>query len=53
MLADAQTSGGLLIAVAADKVDALVAGLSVRGVETRAVIGDVTAGEAGRIVVER
>ena len=53
MLADAQTSGGLLIAVAADKVDALVAGLVARGVETRAVIGEVIAGEAGRIVVEQ
>jgi selenide, water dikinase len=53
MLADAQTSGGLLIAVDADKVDALVAGLAARGVETREVIGEVIAGEAGRIVVER
>jgi selenide,water dikinase len=53
MLADAQTSGGLLIAVASDKVDALVTGLSVRGVETRAVIGEVISGEAGRIFVER
>jgi selenide,water dikinase len=53
MLADAQTSGGLLIAVAADKVDALVAGLAARNVETKAVIGEVIAGEAGRIVVEQ
>jgi selenide,water dikinase len=53
MIADAQTSGGLLIAVAADKVDALVAGLVARDVETMAVIGEVIAGEAGRIVVEQ
>jgi len=53
MLADAQTSGGLLIAVAPDKVDTLIAGLAARSVETRAVIGEVTAGDAGKIVVER
>ena len=53
MLADAQTSGGLLIAVAPDKLDGLLAGLSARGVETRAVIGEVVEGEAGKIVVER
>lgn len=51
MLADAQTSGGLLIAVAADKLDGLLAGLTARGVETRAVIGEVVEGEAGKIFV--
>ena len=51
VLADAQTSGGLLIAIAPDKLDALLAGLAKRGVGTRAVIGEVVAGEAGRIVV--
>jgi selenide,water dikinase len=53
MLADAQTSGGLLIAVAADKLEALLNGLAARGVETRAVIGEVAAGEAGKIYVGR
>jgi selenide,water dikinase len=53
MLADAQTSGGLLIAVSQDKLGALVAGLSARGVETRAVIGEVVEGKDGRIFVER
>lgn len=53
ILADAQTSGGLLIAVAPDKLDALLAGLTARGVETRAVIGEISAGEPGKIVVER
>jgi selenide, water dikinase len=53
MLADAQTSGGLLIAVSPDKLDALLKGLSARGVKTRAVIGEVMAGEAGRITVEQ
>ncbi len=53
VLADAQTSGGLLIAVSPNKLDALLAGLVKRGVETRAVIGVVTAGEAGRIFISR
>jgi selenide,water dikinase len=53
MLADAQTSGGLLIAVSPDKLDGLLRGLAARGVETRAVIGEVTEGEAGKILVER
>lgn len=53
MLADAQTSGGLLMAVHPDRFDSLIAGLSARGVETRAVIGSVTAGDSGRIFVER
>jgi selenide,water dikinase len=53
LLADAQTSGGLLIAVPRDKFDALLNGLAARGVETRAVIGEVTEGEAGRIFVDQ
>lgn len=53
MLADAQTSGGLLIAVSPDKLDALLAGLAARGVQTRAVIGEVLEGKAGQIFVER
>ncbi len=53
MLADAQTSGGLLIAVSPDKLDALLAGLAARGVETRAVIGEVVEGEAGKIFISR
>jgi len=52
MLADAQTSGGLLIAVPRDKLDTLLSGLAARGVETRAVIGEVTGGEPGRIFVD-
>jgi selenide,water dikinase len=51
MLADAQTSGGLLIAVAPEKLDALLVGLAARGVETRAVIGEIVAGESGKIIV--
>jgi selenide, water dikinase len=53
MLADAQTSGGLLIAVSPDMLDALLAGLAARGVQTRAVIGEVLQGEAGKIFVDR
>jgi selenide,water dikinase len=53
MLADAQTSGGLLISVSPDKLDALLSGLSARGVETQAVIGYITEGDAGKIFVER
>lgn len=39
ILADAQTSGGLLIAVAEDKADALVAALKKRSTRAAAVIG--------------
>jgi selenide,water dikinase len=53
ILADAQTSGGLLIAVSPAKLDVLLAGLAKRGVETRAVIGEVIEGEAGMIFVEK
>ena len=41
VLFDAQTSGGLLICVPAEKLDRLLAELERRGVETRAVIGEV------------
>jgi selenide,water dikinase len=51
ILADAQTSGGLLIAVNEQRLPALLTGLEARGVRTRAVIGTVTEGDAGKIVV--
>ncbi len=41
MLCDAQTSGGLLIAVSPAKLDALLNELKAAGVETRAVIGEI------------
>ena len=41
LLADAQTSGGLLIAVAPAKLDALLIALADAGVQTRAVIGEI------------
>ena len=46
LLADAQTSGGLLIAVASEKADALVAALKEAGVQTRAVIAEVLPADA-------
>ncbi len=48
---DPQTSGGLCIAVAPGKLAALLAALQKRGVQTRAVIGRVEAGEP-QIIVE-
>ncbi len=51
LLADAQTSGGLLLAVAPDAVDALVADLGVRGTPAATVVGHVADDPAGRIFV--
>jgi|CXWL01.1.fsa_nt_gi selenide,water dikinase len=52
LLADAQTSGGLLIAVAPDRQEALLAALEQRGVGVRAVIGRITeAASTGHIEV--
>lgn len=50
LLADAQTSGGLLMSVPADRVDALLEELE-GGAPVRAVIGEVVEGPAGRIEV--
>ena len=51
LLADAQTSGGLLIAVPAEALDALVAALGRERTPAAAVIGRVVAGSPGRIDV--
>ena len=51
ILADAQTSGGLLIACPPDKVDELVAGLSAENCLAAAVVGEVLEGRAGSIHV--
>jgi selenide,water dikinase len=48
VLCDPQTSGGLLIAVAPDRVERLVDALEARGV-MHAVIGHARAGAAGRV----
>jgi selenide,water dikinase len=52
ILADAQTSGGLLISLPGDRVDALLAALRARGVGDVAHIGQVTAPGTGHITVE-
>lgn len=51
LLADAQTSGGLLIAVAADRLDALVGALEREATPAAAVIGRVVPGPAGHIAI--
>ena len=51
LLADAQTSGGLLIAVAADRADDLRSALLARRVPAIATIGEVVAGPPGAITV--
>jgi selenide,water dikinase len=53
ILCDAQTSGGLLAAVAADQADALVASLRARGVDAAAVIGRIESTIPNRIFVDR
>ena len=52
LLFDPQTSGGLLIAVAAREADMLVAALHANGVESAAIVGEVVAEPAERIIVE-
>jgi selenide,water dikinase len=47
LLSDAQTSGGLLISVAADRLDHLLRELASAGVEGAAVIGEVVEREQG------
>jgi selenide,water dikinase len=43
LAADPQTSGGLLMAIASDRLPALLRALEARGVATRAVVGEVVA----------
>jgi selenide,water dikinase len=50
LLADAQTSGGLLLCVPADRADALVADLWDK-TPAAAVVGRVVAGPPGRIII--
>jgi selenide,water dikinase len=49
LLADAQTSGGLLFAVDPDAAGDLVAALSAQGTPAAALVGTVTAGDPGGI----
>lgn len=53
ILADAQTNGGLLIAVAGDQAADLLACLHQRGVSAAAVIGEVCAAGEGSIHLEK
>ena len=48
---DAQTSGGLLLAVAPDRLDALIAALKVEGTIAAAVIGEILPAANGLSVV--
>lgn len=49
---DAQTSGGLLISVAADKAEALVEDLHRRGASRACIIGEVTAKQEAALVLK-
>jgi len=51
ILADAQTSGGLLLAVPEARLDTLLAALAERGTPAAAVVGVATAGAPGSLVV--
>jgi selenide,water dikinase len=52
ILADAQTSGGLLISLPAERAEVLLAALQARGVGDAALIGEVCDEGSGRIAVE-
>ena len=52
LLNDAQTSGGLLIAIEPGKAETLVAEMHKAGVSAAAVIGEVVEGPPGTIEVE-
>jgi selenide,water dikinase len=52
LVADAQTSGGLLLAVAPERLDTLLASLASEQTLASAVIGRLVAGSAGTIRVE-
>jgi selenide,water dikinase len=51
LLADAQTSGGLLISVPSAKLEQLLTKLKKAGVPVRSVIGEIVEGPCGRIQV--
>jgi selenide,water dikinase len=51
LLADAQTSGGLLLSVAPERADALVAALHERNTLAAAIVGRTTESRPGRIRV--
>jgi selenide,water dikinase len=53
ILCDAQTSGGLLAAVAPEQAEAVVASLRARGVADAVAIGKIESANPGQIVVTR
>src|SRR6185436_791090 len=53
ILCDAQTSGGLLAAVAPDQADAVISSLRARGVAEAVAIGKIESANSGRIAVSR
>ena len=53
IMADAQTSGGLLLAVPAHQAATLVCALEDQGVPVVAEIGEITGDQSGRIIVEQ
>lgn len=53
VLADAQTSGGLLVAVAAERANRMLDSLIRAGVKDSAIVGRFESGEPGRILVSR
>ncbi|HXG95271.1 MAG TPA: selenide, water dikinase SelD [Blastocatellia bacterium] len=53
MLCDAQTSGGLLVAVPSEKADAMIETLIRAGVKDSSIVGRIESGEPGRITVSR
>jgi selenide,water dikinase len=53
VLADAQTSGGLLVAVPEDRANLMLDSLIRAGVKDAAIVGRFEAGEPGRICVSR
>ncbi len=50
LLCDAQTSGGLLMSVPAEKASALVTALKTEGASCAAIVGRITGESAGRII---
>ena len=52
LLFDPQTSGGLLIAVASEEAEPLVAALKANGIDSAAIVGEVVAEPVDRIIVE-
>jgi len=52
LLCDAQTSGGLLLAVAPEAVNVVIEGLEAEGTPAHADIGVIQPGDAGRLVIE-